>query len=239
MNNLSHKTRYCCSGLLALTLAACGDGHSVATTPATPPPPTPVVTYQFEIEVTNLTQAQPISPVAAVLQTSGRLWTVGQPASVALERLAEAGDNSAILGDSQVTAKASLSGMLLPGTSAKMTIETTEMVNYLSVLGMPVNTNDAFSGLTGFDLRTLAVNSARIFDTPVYDAGTEGNSESAASVPGPAAGGEGFNSQRDDVNQVRMHSGVVSQQDGLSSSALLEAHRFDNPMLKIRIMRTK
>ena len=180
-----------------------------------------------------------MSPVAAVLQTSGQLWTVGQPASVALERLAEAGDNSGILAIAGLNAKASVTGHLEPGASAKLSLESAETINFLSVVSMPVNTNDAFTGLTGLDLRAMAINSSRTFDVPAYDAGTEGNAESAATIPGPAGGGEGFNSLRDDVNQVRMHSGVVSQLDGLKSSVLTDAHRFDNPMLRIRISRTK
>ncbi len=237
MNNLIKGSGAWCCSLLLLTLTACG-GDTKTAAPLPTPTPTPI-TYQYEVEVLNLSYSQPISPIAAVLQPTGVLWTLGQPASVALERLAEGGNNSDILASAGVSAKASVSGELHPGASAKLSLESTAAVNFLSVIGMPVNTNDAFTGLTGLDLRTIAVNSARTFDVPAYDAGTEGNTESAATVPGPAAGGEGFNSQRDDVNQVRMHSGVVSGQDGLSSSVLTEAHRFDNPILRIRVSRTK
>ena len=51
----------------------------------------------------------------------------------------------------------------------------------------------------------------------VWDSGTEANSETAATIPGPAGGGEGFNATRDDSDTVSFHSGVISQDDGLTS----------------------
>ena len=73
---------------------------------------------------------------------------------------------------------------------------------------------------------------------PAYDAGTEANSERAAGIPGPAAGGEGFNAVRDDEDFVRGHSGVVSSQDGLDDSVLTGAHRWDNPVFSLVVTRT-
>ena len=55
----------------------------------------------------------------------------------------------------------------------------------------------------------------------------------------PAGGGEGFNAARSDrVDQVAMHTGVVSQDDGFATSGLTGQHRFDNPVTDIRIERT-
>ena len=74
--------------------------------------------------------------------------------------------------------------------------------------------------------------------TNVYDAGTEANTEEAATLV-TAPGGEGFNAERDDVDFVAMHPGVVGNQDGLTNSALTGAHRFDNPAVKITVTRTE
>ena len=64
--------------------------------------------------------------------------------------------------------------------------------------------------------------------------------ETADTVPGPAAGGEGFNEIRDDIADIiTMHPGVVSKQDGLSNSVLGAEHKFDNPVSKIVITRTQ
>ena len=70
-----------------------------------------------------------------------------------------------------------------------------------------------------------------------YDAGTEANSESSGTIPGPADGGEGFNSERNDSQIVSAHSGVVGQDDGLTQSVLNGNHKFDNPIMAITITR--
>jgi hypothetical protein len=72
-----------------------------------------------------------------------------------------------------------------------------------------------------------------------YDAGTEADSELATDIPGPAGGGEGYNAARDDqADQVAMHAGVISGDDGFATSDLTEQHRFDNPVVEVRISRT-
>jgi hypothetical protein len=113
------------------------------------------------------------------------------------------------------------------------------MATYFTAATMLVNTNDAFSGLTGIDISTMAVDDKKSWRLNVYDAGTELNSEAMGTVPGPADGGTGFDASCDDVDFVGYHSGVVSQDDGLSSSVLTQAHRFDNPAVKLTITRTK
>ncbi len=54
-------------------------------------------------------------------------------------------------------------------------------------------------------------------------------------IPEPADSSTGFDALRDDVDFVTYHSGVVSADDGLSSSVLTQAHRFDNPAVKLII----
>ena len=77
------------------------------------------------------------------------------------------------------------------------------------------------------------------FDSIAYDAGTEADTELAAEIPGPVGGGEGFNAARDDQgDRVSMHSGVISQDDGLVTSDLTGQHRFDNPVVRVLIERT-
>jgi len=38
---------------------------------------------------------------------------------------------------------------------------------------------------------------------------------------------------------VLVHAGVISVDDGLTTSALNESHRFDNPVVRITITRTQ
>ncbi len=52
-------------------------------------------------------------------------------------------------------------------------------------------------------------------------------------------GGKGFNADRDDVNVISFHRGVVTKDDGLVDSVLSEDHKFDNPIVKLSIRRIK
>lgn len=223
---------------LATLLSACNNSSDNDDTPAPPPPV--VVTATYQVTVTNLTSAQPFSPVAVVLHSTGELWQIGQPASAALETLAESGDNTALIASDFVVSSATHSEALIPGTSADITISTTdESARSLSLATMLVNTNDAFSGLNVIDLAALEVDASISFTTNVLDAGTEVNSEAAGTIPGPADGGEGFNAARDDVNVVAMHPGVVTSDDGIADSVLSGEHKFDNPAMAVKITRTE
>ena len=104
---------------------------------------------------------------------------------------------------------------------------------------MLVNTNDAFTGVSSYSLEDLNVGESVVINTNAYDAGTEANSESAGTIPGPADSGEGFNALRDDADSVRMHMGVVSKDDGLTTSVLSAEAKFDNPVMRLRIRRIK
>lgn len=195
---------------------------------------------QYRVEVTNLTNGQPVSPLALAFHEEGHLWMVGEEASGSLEQLAESGDNSALLMESAVTSGHSGSGVIMPGMSETTLVSVDyKKAKYLSIVTMLVNTNDAFTGIDALDVSNLMVDESISVQTSSYDAGTEANSETVTTIPGPAAGGEGYNSERDDVNFVSMHSGVVSQDDGLMQSVLTEAHRFNNPTLSISITRIK
>lgn len=225
---------------LAVFLTACGGSDSNSTPdPVEPPAPAPV-TYTYEVSVTNLTNAQPLSPVAVVLHNEGNLFELGASATVAFENLAESGDNTEVLAADMVLAGASGTGVIMPGMSETISVSLVDTVPMmLSTATMLVNTNDAFSGVNAMSLENMAVGESISMRTSSYDSGTEKNSELMSTIPGPAAGGEGFNAERDDVDFIGMHQGVVSKDDGLMQSVLTEAHRFDNPTLAISITRTE
>lgn len=194
----------------------------------------------YEVTVTNLTNAQPLSPVAVVLHSEGQLWSIGSSSSEALEYLAEGGNNSFVLGLPVATVGASGQGPIGPGSSETITITIEENDSaLLSVVTMLVNTNDAFTGVNAQSLAALEVGDSWSTYSYVYDSGTEANSEAAGTIPGPADGGAGFDAARDDVDYVSMHPGVVSAQDGLTTSVLTKQHGFDNPAAKITVTRTE
>jgi hypothetical protein len=236
-------------GLSALALAACDNDDNVTTpvAPPPPPPPPPPAMASYDVTVTNLTNAQPLSPVAVIAHQDGySVFSIGMPASAGLENLAEGGDNSMLImeadADMNVLATGSGAAAIGPAGAETVTIEVLEsdVPNLrLSVSTMLVNTNDAISGLNGVDISGLAEGERWMGRAIVYDAGTEADTEATGTIPGPADGGEGFNPARDDsADRVTMHPGVVTQDDGLATSALSGQHRFDNPAVMVRIERT-
>lgn len=198
----------------------------------------------YKVTISNLTNAQPLSPPAVILHNEQyRLWQSNQPASIALEKLAEGGDNSDVIteadANSYVYGTSAAMAPIGPGASAELMVSTekTDMLQ-LTIVSMLVNTNDAFTGRTGWEIDQLAVGQSYSMTSISYDAGTEGNSEAMGSIPGPADGGEGYNIERaSDVNRVYSHPGVITMDDGLSTSVLTQAHKFDNPVSRITVMR--
>ena len=239
MNQLQRKLAPLSLLACALLLGACSSDDEDDMTMMPEPEPEPV-NVSYEVTITNLTYGQPLSPIAVVLHDDGHLWTVGSMASNELELLAEGGDNSAVIGLPMVSASVSGAAPLAPGGSDTLTVTIEDKTDaMLSLATMLVNTNDAFTGLDAIDLSNLVVGDAWSGEAGVYDAGTEANSEAAGTIPGPADGGTGFDMARDDVDFVAMHAGVVSMDDGLTTSVLTQAHRFDNPVLYVMIKRTE
>lgn len=229
----------------SMVLQACDNDDTAPVQP--PPPPPPPAMAEYAVTVTNLTNAQPLSPVAVIGHSSGfRVFDVGSPASPGLEELAEGGANATLIaeadGDAAVIVTGSGAAPIGPGGSETVMISVLDSDRFgllLSVTSMLVNTNDAFTGLNGTAVQALAVGDVMTVNAIAYDAGTEADTEMAIHIPGPAGGGEGFNAARDDqADRVAMHAGVVSQDDGLASSDLSEQNRFDNPVARISIERT-
>ncbi len=230
--------KYIGSVLIALVLTACG-GNSGGTVEEP-------VNNEYQISMTNLTAGQPLSPMSVILHNQDwRAFTLGESVSTDIERIAEAGDNSALLAsaeaDSHVFTTQRGNGVIRPGNSDSIIISSPASGTLsLSVLSMLGNTNDAITALNAADISSLEIGESVSYRIISYDAGTEANTESLATVPGPAAGGEGFNPVRDDVRDaIYVHAGVVTQDDGLTDSALTQLHRWDNPTAMITVSRTK
>ena len=197
----------------------------------------------YRITVTNVTANQPLAPAALILHDAAySAWSLGSPASSGLEQLAESGSPAYLLEDARTDAVDSTdvgTAPFAPG-AAMTTLVAGEWQEDLSltIASMPVNTNDAFTGVAGWHIAGLEPGESATALLRVYDAGTEANSETSESVPGPAAGGEGYNAARDDlIDAVTLHRGVVTADDGLASSALNASHRFDQGAMYIRVTR--
>ena len=217
----------------------------------------------YTVQITNLTYSQPFAPAAVILHEPGfNAFEEGEPASMGIEIMAEGGDPSMVITeamDSTDFLDAQNSGGILGPRSMREELplvvpELDADALRLTVTTMLVNTNDGFTGLNAANVSNMAIGDSKTFMTVTWDAGTEANTETAATMPGPAAsaaggGGEaaGYDVVRDDfADAVRLHQGVVTSanandpsREGLSTSVLTEAHRFDFPTSRVVITRTR
>ncbi|QPI48852.1 spondin domain-containing protein [Massilia antarctica] len=234
---------------LSLLASACGSGHADPDPAPAQPGPTTAV---FEVTLVNLTAGQPFSPLLVIAHTDAfSLFKEGEAASVALENIAEAGNTAplaALIGDAKSVIASATGPAAGPGkaTTVSLAVPLAAIVTTrLSFAVMLGNTNDGFTGLSGESLASIPVAGSRSVDLIGYDAGTEGNTESADTVPGPATAGSGarreaFSALRDDtVGTVHVHPGIASKDDGLPTSALTVAQRWDNPLARLTIRRTQ
>lgn len=171
---------------------------------------------------------------------------MGGPASLGLEKLAEGGDSSAFIAEAAansavITSSTTTSGPFAAGSSQSVSLTGKHASDLsISVATMLANTNDAFTGANSIAIGQLQVGESLSINSRAYDAGTEVNSESLGTIPGPADNGEGFNSSRaGDVDRIAIHSGTVTPDDGLVTSILNETHRFNGPASHTLITRTK
>ncbi len=191
----------------------------------------------YEVSVTNLMPGQILSPVILATHTkdNAALFTLGQPASAELAAMAEDADTSGLLSlwsdnddvnDVQVLTLND--GPIPPGQTATGVVNIDGAATRLSLASMLVSTNDGFISLNGMSLTGVVDRSIRV---PVYDSGSEANSESCDFIPGPPCGShvhddsaaEGF---------VHIHSGVHGG-GGLTPSR----HDWHNPAALITIKR--
>ena len=197
----------------------------------------------YEITITNITKDQTFTPQLVVTHSSAvRLFTLGQPASPALEILAEGGDTQPLtdvllnLGASPQT----IGGLLGPGETAMMSIEATRG-QVLSLVAMLIPTNDTFVALDRVRLpyygttRHLAV---------AYDAGTELNDQNCANIPGPRCGGDGVSSGTQDGEEGYVYVGNgfhdLGADDGDGNEVLGPlAYDWRNPVAQVTVRRVR
>ena len=144
----------------------------------------------YAITITNITRGQIFAPVAIIAHNDGyKLFDLGSQASPELSMLAEEGSATALLNMASslpsVYRTAMGSGVITPGASQTIEIETSGQFSEISVAAMLVSTNDGF-------MSVRSVHAPRRGDVMViaeaYDAGSEANSENCAFIPGPPCG---------------------------------------------------
>lgn len=208
---------------------------------------------QFEVEITNLSNAIYFTPFLVAAHPEGNnLFMVGQPASANLQAMAEGGDIAGLAAD-MMSIGATLvedpaSGVLAPATSTTFSMNTDGTSNdRLSLAAMLLPTNDGFAALNAIEIPNEV--GTYVFDVPAYDAGTEANDElltggGAPGVPGIPAdpgglmGSGGTGAATADANStVHIHRGSLGDTDELAGTSDLDSrvHRWLNPVLRVTI----
>jgi len=194
----------------------------------------------FDVTVTNLTRGQQFTPILVASHRSDvRLFEPGQPAGPGLQTVAEEGNVAPLT--AELTARPGVlevvnSGALLdPGASVTIRVRTAARFDRVSVASMLIPTNDAFFALNGE--RIGPDSSSRTFTVVAYDAGSERNDETCASIPGPffdECGGPGGGAAPagGEEGYVHVHAGIHGTGD------ISPAQRdWRNPVARITVKR--
>lgn len=201
---------------------------------------------QYEVTITNITPGQSFTPQLVVTHPGDAiLFRLGEPASEALEILAEAGDTTPLteaLGG-VATDIQTIPGLLGPGEHSSVVVTGNPGRGYISVAAMMIPTNDSFVALNRVKLPA----SGGIMQlVPAYDAGTEYNDQSCANIPGPQCGGEGAGHSPgpndNDEGYVHIGNGIHELGDeDASGNALIGPKMYDwrNSVARITVRRMK
>ncbi|GAB1111154.1 MAG: spondin domain-containing protein [Shewanella algae] len=202
---------------------------------------------QLEISINNLTHGNHFTPLLiAAHDGNSHLFQAGEPASSALQKMAEGGDISelqlAVTANNGVIVANPATGLLAPGAKVEKVMLDSGALTHLSLVAMLLPTNDAFVGLDGWEIPSTPGSYTLYLNA--YDAGTEANDEQitgggAPGVPGiPAApdgmGGQNGTGVMDDSSndRVHIHPGLLGDTDpnGGISDVDSRIHRWLNPV---------
>ncbi len=190
-----------------------------------------------EVSFTNLTRGQVLSPVFIARHdgNSDPLYSLGQPASEALAKMAEDADATDLLAawDPETNGNVSESmlltlddGPIPPGKTVNTHFEIEDGNTLMSFASMLVSTNDAFIGASGLD-----VSRTRTVTLTAYDAGSEANSESCEFIPGPPCGNHAEDTAESE-GFVYVHNGIHG---GEGSGLTPATHDWRDPVARLTI----
>jgi hypothetical protein len=215
---------------------------------------TPALARDVDVEITNLTNGLYFTPLlVAAHDRDTHLFQAGTMASESLQKMAEGGDLSDLIGDVDAAGGkyvvADPAGEpLAPGASATAKLKTKGRHNaYLSITGMLLPTNDGFVGLDALMIPKKRGTYTYLLEA--YDAGTEANDELIVGMPGGAPGMPGIPGDPSEAGgsmgtgvagadhnmKVHVHRGVIgdTDPDGGLSDLNRDVHRFNNPVAKV------
>lgn len=205
----------------------------------------------LDVQIKNLTKGIAFTPVMVVAHTDQDLFSVGSEASADIKSMAEGGSldglAATLTAAGATQAPNPAGGLLMPGSSAVATLDTTGTSNgYLSVVAMMLPTNDGFVGLNNWKIPTEA--GTYTVRLNAYDAGTEandevrgggGDGEAGFPVPGPIDGDIGMSGTGitgvSAEGFVHIHRGVLGDTDSSGGVSDIDAakHRWLNPVAEV------
>lgn len=211
-----------------------------------------VTAATLSVEVTNLTHGTYFAPLMlSAHATPQAYYDVGHPATEAIQAMAEGGDISGLLAESETIGAVTLAnpaeGMLAPGGTVMVEAWDVQSQGYLTLTGMLVPSNDGFVGLNSFPIPTEAGTYTLMLNA--YDAGTEANDEivngggapGVAGIPGNPGMNGGANAtgvtQSESNATVHIHRGILGDTDAEGGPSDLDAriHRWLNPVAKLTL----
>lgn len=149
----------------------------------------------IEVKITNLSAKVVLTPpIVAASRDQITVFQLTQPASEALEMLAESGstDELAMMFEDEHNASvAQATEPILPGQTLTLYVYG-QRYTRISLASMILPTNDGFVALNSKRIKPYGTTATYL---SAYDAGTELNDEDCGNIPGPLScgGGEGYN----------------------------------------------
>jgi len=202
----------------------------------------------YRVTITNITNSIIFTPILVASHRKKILiFELGEEASPALAEIAESG-SAASLATMLANNGADVDNSgapLFPGHSVDVYVSAEYGARRITVASMLLPTNDGFFALNGVKVPKRG---SATYYSPGYDAGSEGNDDDCASIPGPQCGGAALSADADtDEGYVHIHRGLkdgvsnVPATDPAGDPSPFAEHVFDwrNPVAKITITRVR
>lgn len=191
--------------------------------------------HRYAVTITNITRGQIISPpIVFSHKYRFELFQLGAPASDALAQLAEDGMTAPLAAELQASPLvydvATAAGGIPPGQSITVEVQAKGRFAFISAAGMLVSSNDAFFAVRGLKVPQWIISETETAEA--YDAGSEANTESCDTIPGPPCGSPGVRDTNGAEGYVHVHAGIHGSGD-------LAPEDFDwrNPVAQIEVHR--
>ena len=210
-------------------------------------------TYEVTIELA--TGGQPLTPpLIATHEGDADIFSVGQPASLGVQEIAENGNLAPLItaleADPRVSDIVAAGAPLVPPQSpmfgtfsdeVTLTIEAGPGARFLSFESMLICTNDGFTGIDRLRLPNQVGDSLSA-TTASYDAGTEINTEDFADIVPPCQALMGVSSGEPGTGMsdpALAEGGVIHHHPGIEGGAdlLPEVHGWTDPVTLVTITR--